>query len=271
MPEVSVIVPTYNRREFVHEAMASVYAQTFLDFELLVVDDGSTDGTAEVMLEFPDARYLWQENLGVSAARNAGAAASRGHLLAFLDSDDLWQPRKLATQVDFFHTHPEAQICQTEEIWLRNGMRINPHHKHRKPSGDIFVRSLALCLVSPSAVMLRRAFFEQLGGFDEHLPACEDYDLWLRIAAMEPVHLLDEPLVIKRGGHADQLSRQFWGMDRFRVKALCKLLDSGVLSPEQYQQTVATLQAKCAILAHGARKRGQDGGEYVQLATTYAR
>lgn len=270
MPEVSVIVPTYNRREFVREAMASVYAQTCLDFELLVVDDGSTDGTAEVMREFPDARYLWQENRGVSAARNAGAAASRGHLLAFLDSDDLWQPSKLATQVAFFQAHPEAQICQTEEIWLRNGTRVNPHHKHRKPSGDIFARSLELCLVSPSAVMLRRAFFEQCGGFDENLPACEDYDLWLRIAVMEPVHLLDEPLVIKRGGHADQLSRQFWGMDRFRVKALCKLLDSGVLFPEQRQQTVATLHAKCAILAQGARKRGQDGGEYVQLAATYA-
>ncbi len=269
MPEVSVIIPTYNRREFVREALASVYAQTFLDFELIVVDDGSTDDTEAVVHEFSEARYLWQENRGVSAARNAGAAASCGPLLAFLDSDDLWQPGKLAAQVAFFQAYPEARICQTEEIWLRNGIRVNPHRKHRKPSGDIFARSLELCLVSPSAVMLRRTFFEQLGGFDENLPACEDYDLWLRIAVQEPVHLLNEPLVIKRGGHADQLSHRFWGMDRFRVHALSKLLDSGTLSLEQRAQAVATLQAKCAILVQGAQKRGSGGEEYARLAAVH--
>jgi GT2 family glycosyltransferase len=172
--------------------------------------------------------------------------------------------------VAFFQAHPDAQICHTEEIWLRNGIRVNPHRKHRKPSGDIFARSLDLCLVSPSAVMLRRTFFEQLGGFDENLPACEDYDLWLRIAAREPVHLLNEPLVIKRGGHADQLSHRFWGMDRFRVQTLSKLLKSGTLSLAQRAQAVATLQAKCAILVQGARKRGRGGEEYARLAAAYA-
>jgi hypothetical protein len=190
-------------------------------------------------------------------------------LLAFLDSDDLWQPRKLEHQVAFFAAHPATHICQTEETWLRHGVRVNPQDKHRKAGGDIFARSLERCLVSPSAVMLQRALFEQVGGFDESLPACEDYDLWLRIAAILPIPLLATPLVIRRGGHADQLSRRFWGMDRFRVAALCKLLDSGVLSAEQRRLTSATLRAKCLILAQGARKRGQDGERYLALAAAY--
>lgn len=266
MPSVSVIIPTYNRCDFVREAMASVLAQTFQDFELIVVDDGSTDGTADIVREFPRTHYLLQENRGVSAARNAGVAVSRGELIAFLDSDDLWQPQKLATQVAFFAARPDAHICQTEEVWLRNGVRVNPRNKHRKPSGDIFAASLQLCLVSPSAVMMRRELFDHVGGFDEELLACEDYDLWLRISASEPVHLIAEALVIKRGGHADQLSHRFWGMDRFRVAALRKLLATGGLTLMQRQQVEAVLAEKCRILAQGAKKRGQDGDVYLRIA-----
>jgi glycosyltransferase involved in cell wall biosynthesis len=270
MPKVSVIIPTYNRRDLVREAIASVLAQTYRDFELIVVDDGSDDGTAEVVREFAQesdcVHYVYQSNRGVSAARNRGVAFSNGELLAFLDSDDLWQPRKLETQVAFFDAQRDAQICQTEEVWLRNGVRVNPHNKHCKTGGDIFARSLELCLVSPSAVMMHRELFEHMGGFDESLPACEDYDLWLRIAATMSVYLLDTPLVIKRGGHADQLSHRFWGMDRFRVAALCKLLDSGILSPEQRRLTEKVLHKKCTILAQGAKKRGQDGERYLRLS-----
>jgi glycosyltransferase involved in cell wall biosynthesis len=269
MPKVSVIIPTYNRRDFIREALASVLAQSCQDFELIVVDDGSTDGTESAVREFPYTRYIFQENRGVSAARNVGVGLSSGELIAFLDSDDLWQPRKLETQIAFFAKQPEAQICQTEEVWLRNGMRVNPRNKHKKPSGDIFAHSLHLCLVSPSAVMMRRELFERVGGFDESLPACEDYDLWLRIAATTPIHLVDLPLVIKRGGHADQLSQRFWGMDRFRIAALCKLLDSDVLTPEQRKQAKEVLCAKAQILAQGAQKRGQDGGGYLKLAEAY--
>ncbi len=269
MPTVSVIIPTYNRRNLVREAIASVLAQSFSDFELIVVDDGSNDGTAEAVHEFPGVRYVYQPNRGVSAARNLAVSLSQGELIAFLDSDDLWQPRKLEQQVAFFVEHAEAQICQTEELWLRNGVRVNPHNKHRKTGGDIFARSLELCLVSPSTVMLRRELFERTGGFDEALPACEDYDLWLRIAATMPIHLIETPLVIKRGGHVDQLSHKFWGMDRFRVTALCKLLASGVLSEEQRRQTERVLQKKCMILASGAEKRGQNGDQYLGLAVAH--
>lgn len=207
-------------------------------------------------------------NRGVAAARNLGVAHSRGEAIAFLDSDDLWLPGKLAAQVAFFAAHPEAQICQTDEIWMRNGVRVNPCAHHRKPGGDIFAASLRLCVVSPSAVMLRRSLFARHGGFDEGLPACEDYDLWLRIARDTPVWLIERPLVIKRGGHADQLSRRFWGMDRFRVAALVRLLAEGHLTAAQRAAASRVLGEKCRILVQGATRRGRldEAARYRALA-----
>jgi glycosyltransferase involved in cell wall biosynthesis len=257
--QLSVVIPTFNRRHLVCEAVASVCAQRHAECEIVVVDDGSTDQTAAALeSRFSNRlRLVRTDNRGVAAARNLGVAASRGELLAFLDSDDLWLPDKLVTQLAFFAAHPEAQICQTEEIWIRNGARVNPCAHHGKPSGDIFVPSLRRCLVSPSAVMLRRRLFERSGGFDASLPACEDYDLWLRIARDTPVWLIERPLVVKRGGHADQLSRRYWGMDRFRVAALLRLLGDGRLSAAQQAATIAVLSRKCAILAQGAARRGR--------------
>jgi glycosyltransferase involved in cell wall biosynthesis len=271
---ISAVIPTFNRRGFVCEALGSVLAQRGVAFETIVVDDGSTDGTAAALeREFgARIRVVHSEHRGVAAARNLGVASSCGELIAFLDSDDLWLSEKLATQVAFFRTHPEAEICQTEEVWVRNGVRVNPRARHRKPSGDIFEPSLRLCLVSPSAVMLRRRLFERAGGFDEHLPACEDYDLWLRIARDTPVWLVEQPLVIKRGGHADQLSRQFWGLDRFRVAALFRLLAEGGLADERRRATLSVLKEKCAILAHGAARRGrvEEAERYHRIAHAYA-
>ena len=270
---VSVVIPTFNRSTLVREAVASVCAQTGVDTEIILVDDGSTDGTAATIRAAFGTRVQIVEtpNRGVSTARNTGVAASRGPWLAFLDSDDLWLPQKLAAQVAFIRARPTAQICQTEEIWIRNGVRVNPCAHHRKPTGDIFTASLQLCLVSPSAVLLRRSLFDRVGGFDPSLPACEDYDLWLRIARIEPVWLLDEPRVVKRGGHADQLSRRFWGMDRFRVAALTRLLAEGGLTTAQHDATRRVLQRKCAILAEGARRRGRhdEAERYERLAAVW--
>ena len=255
-PLVSVIIPTYNRRAMVQEAVDSVLAQTCSDFELIVVDDGSEDGTAESLARYGSAMRIYsQPRGGVAAARNRGAERAAGLYLAFLDSDDLWLPRKLEVQIAFMRERPWVQICQTEEIWIRRGARVNPKKKHRKPSGDIFRASLELCLVSPSAVMMRRELFDAVGGFDETLPACEDYDLWLRVARSHPVPLISDPLVIKRGGHPDQLSRSIWGLDRFRVAALQKLLGSG-LERERRDWAREVLRRKAAILSLGARKRG---------------
>lgn len=257
LPIVSVIIPTYNRWPLVREAIESVLAQSYRLFELIVIDDGSTDGTAQKLAGFgTKLRLIERPQRGVSAARNRGAKAARGRYLAFLDSDDLWLPKKLAVQTAFMEDHAEFEICQTDEIWVRGGLRVNPKAKHRKPSGDIFRRSLELCLVSPSAVMMTRELFDRSGGFDENLPVCEDYDLWLRIASTHLVPLIAEALTIKRGGHGDQLSRSRWGMDRYRVAALAKLLHTD-LAGERRQWAVETLRRKISILSHGARKRGK--------------
>ena len=270
-PQVSVIITTYNRAAMVTEAVESVLAQEMTDFELIVVDDGSTDETEERLSGFGSRlKYYQQENAGVSAARNRGLALSTAPLVAFLDSDDLWLPSKLPLQYNYMTEHPEVYICQTEEVWWRNSRQINPKKHHRKPSGDIFRRSLNLCLVSPSAVMIRRKLFEEVGYFDEDLPAAEDYDLWLRVSVDHVVPLLPDPLVIKRGGHSDQLSARS-GIDRYRIKALEKLLESDRLSNRQYQWVWQALKRKCEIYGQGCLKRGRlnEGERYLALPNKY--
>lgn len=267
-PNVSVIIPTYNRGWILTEAIDSVLAQDYEDYELIVVDDGSTDNTREILDAYgQDIIVLRQANKGVSAARNRGIVEAGGQLVAFLDSDDLWLPRKLSRQVDFFKLNPAAVINQTEEIWIRNGVRVNPKDRHRKPSGMIFERSLGLCLISPSAVMIKKPLFDAVGVFDENLPACEDYDLWLRVSCRYPVHLIDTPLIMKRGGHGDQLSKAA-GLDRFRIQSLGKIIESGQLTESQYRAAVTTLQDKCTIYAGGCRKRGREAeAKYYEALT----
>ncbi len=255
--QISVIIPTYNRAWCLNKAIDSVLSQTSASFELIVVDDGSTDHTQALLTEYAGRLInLKQSNQGVSAARNAGIEYAQGALIAFLDSDDEWLPGKLAVQSAFFNSHPNAVACQTEEIWVRNGVRVNPKKKHAKPSGDIFKRSLSLCLVSPSAVMLKKSLFDEVGYFDESLPACEDYDMWLRISCRYPVQRLNAPLIVKNGGHNDQLSRQA-GLDRYRIQSLLKLIKSGLLSKGQKIEAAAVLSEKCRIYALGCRKRGR--------------
>jgi len=257
-PPVSVIIPTYNRAAWVTEAVASVLAQTYKDFEVLVVDDASDDATLEALGPVLRKITLLRAPIrrGVAAARNLGIAAARGEWLAFLDSDDLWRPEKLARQMNFLSAHPEFLLCQTEEIWIRGGVRVNPPLTHRKEGGHIFLRSLKRCLVSPSAVVLHRRLIQETGAFDENLPAAEDYDLWLRLTWRYPVGLVPQALVIKRGGHGDQLSRQ-WGLDRYRIQALKKLLAAPGLPDSHRAAARGVLAAKCAIYAKGCEKRGK--------------
>jgi len=271
-PLISVIIPTYNRAWALGEALDSVLAQTYPAVELIVVDDGSTDETPDLLARYGDAlRVLTLENGGVSRARNHGISASTGEFIAFLDSDDRWLPDKLAEQAAFFKATPEALICQTEEIWIRNGKRVNPCKHHKKPSGDIFEASLHLCLVSPSAVMMRRSLLEDVGLFDESLPACEDYDLWLRIACRYPVYTTPSPLVVKHGGHDDQLSKTPL-LDRFRIQSLVRLLESGSLSAAQADAARAVLEKKGRIYAGGCRKhdRHEEADAITQLVNQTA-
>lgn len=265
--EVSVIIPTYNRGWILKESIDSVFSQTFDAYELIVVDDGSDDNTSEILDSYGNKlRIIRQANQGVSAARNRGIIASSGEFIALLDSDDLWLPEKLDRQMSFFRNNPDAVICQTQEIWIRNGKKVNPCKHHKKLSGMIFEPSLNLCLVSPSAVMFKRELLDMVGFFDESFPACEDYDLWLRVSLAYPVYLIDEALIIKRGGHSDQLSRNPM-LDKYRIKAIKKLLNQDILISEQRKAAVAKLKEKCLIYATGCKKRGrhQEADEYIRF------
>lgn len=255
---ISIVIPTYNRAKRLAESVESVREQTYRDWDLIVVDDGSTDETADVVRGFGDARikYIRQENRGVSAARNVGIRCSAGELVTFLDSDDRWEPRKLEVQHEFMNTNPDVHICQVEEIWIRNGRRVNPKKKHEKPSGWIFRQCLPLCVVSPSAVMLRRGVFDKVGFFDEDLPACEDYDLWLRASLLYEIVTIPQPLTIKIGGHEDQLSKQ-WGLDRWRAESLKKLLNNPALQEVHLSMIESELDRRLKIFAEGAGKRGR--------------
>lgn len=257
-PRVSVIIPTYNRGYCLGESIRSVIDQSYTDFELIVMDDGSTDNTSQVVSKFPDVLlHRLQKNSGVSAARNLGIRQARGEFICFLDSDDLWKKNKLQVQAGWMEAHPDCCISYTGEVWIRRGVRVNPLNKHRKYSGDIFEQCLPLCIVSPSSVMMRSSLLSRTGGFDETMPVCEDYDLWLRVAAQAPFHFIEEKLIVKRGGHADQLSRKYWGMDRFRVYALLKLLQRPGLEKDRFQLTIRALVDKCGILVKGYSKRGK--------------
>ena len=267
----SVIIPVYNRRSLVGRAVQSVLSQRLVDgvIEVIVVDDASQDGTAEVVRqEFGDAVKVveMQENCGVSAARNRGIALARGQWLAFLDSDDEWLPTKLDRQQRAL-AKTSLPVCHTDEIWVRNGVRVNPHKHHQKYGGDIFFNALPLCTISPSSVVIHREVFEQIGSFDEGLPACEDYELWLRIAARWSVCYVSEKLIVKYGGHADQLSQAHYAMDRFRVYALNKLLQSATELPrEKHEAARQMLMRKASIVYKGAIKH-----ENAELACTMER
>jgi glycosyltransferase involved in cell wall biosynthesis len=255
---VSVVIPTYNRSSFLRDALSSVFAQKGVPMEVIVVDDGSTDDTAHIVESFDGAvRYFYQRRAGVSAARNRGIENSRGKWLAFLDSDDIWLQGKLLSQIGYLSKHPQMRICQTEEIWVRNGRRVNPKACHKKPAGYCFGHLLERCLISPSAVIVHRDLFDRVGIFDELLPACEDYDLWLRIGCRYPIGLVEKPLILKQGGHPDQLSSSVPALDRYRIQSLVKLICSESLTVEQENQALHALWRKSRIYCNGCRKRGR--------------
>ena len=252
---ISVIIPNYNRQPLLARCLGSVFNQTHTVDEVIVVDDGSTDASVqEIQQNWPQVTLIAQDNHGVSHARNIGIAAASSDWIAFLDSDDEWLPEKIAAQVSLIENEPDAKLIHTDEIWIRNGVRVNAMDKHQKRGGDIFQYCLPLCCISPSSVLIKRALFDEVGNFNESLPACEDYDLWLRICAHYEVHYLEEKLLIKYGGHEDQLSRKYWGMDRFRIQSLDKLLQSGVLDPRQTQLAMEMLFNKIEIMQKGAVK-----------------
>ena len=254
---ISVIVPTYNRAQQLPRALDSILCQSCSPKEIIVVDDGSTDETSALMTsEYPEIVFIQQQNTGVSSARNVGIKRASGDWIAFLDSDDEWLPEKLEIQMKALYENPEIKICHTNEIWIRNGKRVNPKKKHEKFGGWIFQKCLPLCCISPSSVIIHKSIFKEIGLFDYSLPVCEDYDLWLRITARNPVLYIEEPFLIKYGGHEDQLSKKYWGMDRFRIKSLEKIISSRVLSELDENAAKKMLMEKIYIFIQGAQKRG---------------
>jgi glycosyltransferase involved in cell wall biosynthesis len=269
MPSVSVIIPVYNRRELAQRAVQSVLAQSYRDFELVIVDDGSTDGfcASDITRCTPvHQRFLhYPFRRGVSAARNSGAAAAQGPWLAFLDSDDQWHTLKLERQMQWLTENPGYRIAQTREIWIRGDKRVNPPKTHKKIEGYIFSESLKRCMITPSSVIMQKSLFREMGGFNESLPACEDYDLWLKIAAQHAVGLIDEYLLTRFGGRADQLSAATPLLDRFRIRTLLDLLAGGRLNSGQKTLVRRELALKANIVAQGCKKRNKEH-EYQQYA-----
>jgi glycosyltransferase involved in cell wall biosynthesis len=274
---ISAIIPTYDRAAYLERAITSVLHQRRPCGELLVVDDGSTDDTPSVVARLAATspvpiRLLCQENRGAAAARNLGIRAARGTLLAFLDSDDWWLPPKLALQAAAMEANPNILISHTRELWFRHGQRVNQKKKHDPPDGDVFTASLGMCVIGMSTVMARRELFDRYGLFDESLPCCEDYDLWLRVGCREHFLLVPKPLTGKDGGRPDQLSTiHRLGMDIFRIRSLAKLIDSGALSVGQQQVARTELARKCTIYGQGCNKHGrpEEGQRYLDLAAQY--
>tara|TARA_Y100001001_G_scaffold81546_1_gene79437 strand:- start:29 stop:865 length:837 start_codon:yes stop_codon:yes gene_type:complete len=254
--DISVIIPTYNRKNTLPRAVESVLNQTYKPVEIIIVDDGSTDGTKEWFSEmYPLVHYIYQVNSGVSLARNTGINSARGDWIALLDSDDEWLPDKLELQVKLLQNNAELRFCHTNEIWIRNGVRINQMKKHQKYGGNIFKKCLDICRISPSSSLFHTSVIKDVGLFDESLDVCEDYDLWLRITAKYPVLFLDQPLIKKFGGHTDQLSRVFGGIEQYRIRSLEKILTSKSLSGSQSEAAKDMLIHKLQIYAKGLKKR----------------
>ena len=278
-PFFSIIIPTYNRREFLKIAVDSVLSQSFSDYELIVVDDGSTDNTKEIVhsswliahsrekhnrqlnagrYSLNTVRYIYQSNRGPAAARNRGIKEAKGKFICFLDSDDRFRKQKLEIAYSYINKYPQYRIFHTDEIWYRNGKMLPQKAYHKKPDGYVFRNSLRMCSISISTAVINREVFEKVGLFDENMPACEDYDFWLRAASLYPIKLIPNPLTIKEGGHPDQQSKKFIAMDSFRIYAINKILVSGRLNGEQKKYAVNELKKKCRIYIEGAKKRNKD-------------
>ena len=254
---ISVIIPTFNRSHTLPRALESVLAQSLKPNEIIVVDNNSPDDTKNLITEqYPDVIYMSEKTPGVSAARNTGIKRASSNWIALLDSDDIWLPPKLETQIQAYRESNQSyRLIHTNEIWYRNGKHINQLKKHQKRGGYIFEHCLSLCCISPSSVLLKRELFDDIGYFDQSLPVCEDYDLWLRVTAQESVLYIKQPLTIKHGGHPDQLSKRFWAMDRFRIQSLEKIITTSTLTKKQITETKQMLLKKLNIVVNGAVKR----------------
>ena len=255
--KISVVIPTLNRINTLQRALDSVINQTYKPAEIIVVDNGSSDGTLKFLREqYPKITILTENKIGVSSARNKGIKKSINQWIALLDSDDAWHPRKLEIQTSMLDSAlKEYNLIHTDEVWFRNNKHINQMKKHKKQGGYIFERCLSLCCISPSSVLFKKNILDKVGLFDESLPVCEDYDMWLKICSSEEVLFAQDKLTYKYGGHKDQLSKSYWGMDRFRIKSIENIIKNFDLTYKQKKQAKKELIKKLKIIINGAFKR----------------
>ena len=255
--KVSVIVPTFNRASLLPRAIDSVLSQSYQDFDLTIVDDGSTDETYNLVKSYlsnPKIKYIRTDNRGVSAARNLGVALTNGEYISFLDSDDEWLRHKLDSQIKFLSQNENIQMVHADECWVRNGKEINKKNIHKKFGGDVFEKCLDLCFISPSVALMRRSLFNEMLGFDESYIVCEDFDLWLKISSLYEVGYIDEEVIIKYGGHEDQLSTMYFAMDYYRIKALDHITKIRSFEKERLSLVKDTIIKKSEILIKGYEK-----------------
>lgn len=267
---VSAIIPVFNREHLLERAARSVVTQALppgWQLELIMVDDGSTDGTAGVAAQIATgddrARIVSVPHCGMAGAvRNWGVREARGSLLAFLDSDDMWLPGKLASQIPL-HSH-EVLFSHTRERWVDQGREISQNSRRFRRwrrDGEIFPDALQRCIVGPSTVVMDRRLWNATGGFREDLEIAEDYEYWLRVTAVTPVAYLAVEFTEKHAGHPGQLSRKYDHIEIFRLHGLRDLVTSRWFArhtSEGYQELAETeLARKAAIYARGCRRRGR--------------
>jgi glycosyltransferase involved in cell wall biosynthesis len=271
-PLVSVIIPTYNRVDLLLQAIDSVQQQTYGNLEIIVVDDGSQDETS-LLDNRRDLTFIRIPHSGRPGyVRNQGVKACSGELIAFLDSDDLWKRQKIEKQIQYLKDHPEISVCHTREVWLRNGREVSQSGQKHLRQGNIFQDCLKKCIIGPSTVILTTQLFEESGMFHPGLEIAEDYELWLRISSKHRIGYLDEALVIKRGGHGDQLSLKYGHIEIFRIQALLHDVEKGMFKNENLELAHLELSRKCRIYSAGCRKRGreEEANRYLEMARRFS-
>ena len=252
-PLVSVIIPTYNRAAYLQKALQSVKEQTYQPLEIIVIDDGSTDDT-RIMLEGCEVqlRYIYQENKGISGARNTGIRNANGEYVAFLDSDDYWVPEKTAQQVALFKQHPEYGLVASRCASIRLDGSYRERNRPGR-SGWILEDLFKANFIRTSAAMVKKECFENIGLFDEELKECEEYDLWLRIAAQYPMGFIDKSLAVyvdnPEGMSTDSLTGRL-----YRLKVLEKQYLQNKIPANLYAQRIANT---CHYIGRHYIKRGE--------------
>ena len=211
-PVITIIIPTFNREKFIGAAIRSVLEQSFQEFEIIVVNDGSTDGTAEIVRSFSTdkLRYIYQENHGRSSARNHALRLARGRYIAFLDSDDLYLPGKLEMQVSYLDAYPDVGMVYTSAFCMDENGKLNDYRYDAKVSGWIY-RDVAFfrpVTITLPTVMVRRDVFDKVGNFDERMERFEDTDMWRRIAKRFLVHAIPTPTCYLRTHQGNALAGQ---------------------------------------------------------------